>query len=148
VSAVTDQGPARPNAVLEVTRELVDDVVAFIRTRLDEMEQRAKAVAQLLAGFDRQSPTHRLPLDPLREYALSHSPRQELSDAAAMRRLLDHLLFFDGLFVKTVSRDVEALVTLASRWKWHPDFQELLRRHARPIDAPAPPPPARGKTNA
>lgn len=139
----------RPNAVLEVTRELVDDVVAFIRARLDEMEQRAKAVARLLAGFDRPAAPDRAPLDPLREFALSHSPQHELADAAATRRLLDHLLFMNELWITAVTRDLEALIALASRWRLHPDFQALLRRHARPIDnAPAAHPSNEGAAGA
>lgn len=138
---MTDETPAeRPSGVLEVTPELIDEVVAFVRARLDEMEQRASAVAQLLAGFDRPESPDRAPLDPLREFALSHSPRQELSDVAAMRRLLAHFLFLDGLLLRQYSRELEGLVVLASRWKSHPDFQALLRRHERPLpDGQVPP---------
>lgn len=145
---MTDETAPRPSGVLEVSRELVDELAAVVRARLDEMEQRAKAVAQLLDGFDRPTAPDHAPADPVREYALSHSPRQELADVAAMRRLLDHLLFFDGLLTTLVSRDLEALIFLASRWKWHPDFQELLRRHARPIDAAPPAPSENGVTGA
>lgn len=145
---MTDDTAPRPSGVIEVSRELVDELAAFVRARLDEMEQRAKAVAQLLAGFGRPDPAERLPLDPLREYALSHSPRQELSDVAAMRRLLEHFLFMDGLFIAKFARETEALVVLASRWRWHPDFQELIRRHARPIDAAPTTPSEDGVTDA
>lgn len=145
---MTEETAPRPSGVLEVTRELVDELVAFVRTRLDEMEQRAKAVARLLDGFDRPAAPDRAPLDPLREFALSHSPHQELADVAATRRLLEHFLFMDGLFVAKFARETEVLVVLASRWKWHPDFQELLRRHARPIDAAPPAPSENGVTDA
>ena len=145
---MTEENAPRPSGVLEVSRELVDELAAFVRARLDEMEQRAESVAQLLAGFDRPASPDRTPLDPLREYALSHRPSQELSDVAAMRRLLGHFLFMDGLFVAKFARETEALVVLASRWKWHPDFQELLKRHARPIDAAPPAPPENGATDA
>lgn len=124
----------RPAAVIRLTREVLDDFVAFIRARLDEMEQRARAVEQLLEGFDRAVPPDRALLSPELEFISHHGPRQEFADVAVTRRLLEHLLFMSDLwFLPGVGRDAHAVLILASRWGWHPDYALLVRRHAQPV---------------
>lgn len=118
--------------MIELTREVLDDFVAFIRARLHDMEQRALAVTDLISGFDRPAAPGRAPLSPEREFAAHHGPQQDLADAAATRRLLEHLLFGAELWFPVVGREAQAVLIVASRWISHPDYALLLERHARP----------------
>ena len=130
---MTDPARLQPNAVIELTREVLKDFVAFIRARLDEMEQRARAVEQLLTDFDRPESPDRAPLSPCLEFISRHSPRHEFADVAVTRRLLEHLLFMSDLWFPGVNRDAQAVLILASRWGWHQDYTALVKRHARPV---------------
>lgn len=124
---------SRPVAVLELTQELVEALDQFIRARLDEMEQSARAVQRLLTSFDRPPSTNHSMLSAASEFFAHYGPEQEPCDVAATRRLVDHLMKWTNLFLPMARQETQALILLASRWQQHPDWAALIAQHAKPL---------------